>query len=91
MVKYDHMMQVWFETPNKVDWHYTMLGSQGVRENIPFIDEAGVYVETFFKYVTNGRGEGGKAWVNSWGCSPKLALHYLDWRDGLNDFDYSQY
>jgi hypothetical protein len=83
MMKYNHVMKIWFMLPKSVNWHLPMVGSQGARKDIRFIDEAGIYIKTFFQYVANGRGDGGKLWIQSWGCSPAQALSYLDWRDGL--------
>lgn len=82
MAKHDYRLKVWFLRPRHVRWEEKMDGSQGSRKDIAFLEEAGVYIETFFKYLANGRKEDGTLWKSAWGAPIKETLEYLNWRDG---------
>jgi hypothetical protein len=86
MVRQQYFPRVYFVRPDVVHFDHMMnLGSQGSRQNVNFLDEAGIYFETFVQHLVRGQEDEGCAWVTRYGAPVDLVLRYLDWRDNGGD------
>jgi len=80
MAMFEYRIPVYFLRPQHVDWHASMLGSQG-RQMTSHFAEAGTDVFSLLNYIREGEKENGTAWKKHFGAPFREIFAYLDWRD----------